>query len=273
MNAGSTDHACVEFLQWALPRLHMRWPGFRRVHRRVCRRLARRLRELHLDGLDAYRGHLDAHPAEWEHLDQICRITITRFYRDRRVFALLRDEVLPQLAEPGATLRAWSIGCASGEEAYTLALLWRLDLAPRYPGILLDITATDINPALLARARRGLYAWSAIKALPEDWRRRAFTPVDDAYRLDLSLCPGVHFALQDIRQTMPAGPFDLIFCRNLVFTYFDDDLQRTLLARLCERLAPGGALVLGAHEGLPTPAVGLQPWAHRLPVYRRGGAR
>ncbi|MEW5757566.1 MAG: CheR family methyltransferase [Pseudomonadota bacterium] len=264
-----TDRACVAFLQWALPQLHMRWPGFRRVHRRVCRRLTRRLSELRLDGLEAYRLYLEENPGEWARLDQICRITITRFYRDRRVFALLRAEVLPQLAERCATIRAWSIGCASGEEPYTLALLWHFELAQRHPHATLDITATDINPELLARARQGLYAGSAIKAVPEDWRQRAFTPVDDAYQLELALCPQVHFALEDIRQAMPAGPFDLILCRNLVFTYFDQNLQAAILARLRERLAPGGVLVLGRHEVLPPSATGFAPWAGGVPVYRR----
>lgn len=272
MNAGGTDQACVEFLQWALPRLHLRWSGFRRVHRRVCRRLARRLRELRLDGLAAYRRYLEENPAEWTRLDQLCRITITRFYRDRRMFALLRDEVLPQLVEQRSTIRVWCIGCASGEEPYTLALLWRFAFAQRYPRAALDIIATDIDPALLARARRGVYAWSAIKALPEDWRHQAFTRVDEVYRLDLSWCPEVHFALQDIRHTLPAGPFDLIFCRNLVFTYFDQDLQLTLLAGLRERLAPGGVLVLGSHEVLPPSAAGFAPWTGKLPVYRRAGS-
>jgi chemotaxis protein methyltransferase CheR len=89
---------CVGFLQWALPRLRLRWPGFRRVRRQVCQRLGRRLRELGLGELQAYQLYLGNHPAEWQVLDGLCRITISRFYRDRTIFVALEREVLPVLA-------------------------------------------------------------------------------------------------------------------------------------------------------------------------------
>jgi chemotaxis protein methyltransferase CheR len=112
----------VEFLQWALPRLGLRWAGFRRVRGQVRRRVRRRVAALGLEDLDAYRAYLDAHPEEWEVLDALTPITISRFYRDRDVFARLEDDVLPALASAAAAagrdgLRCWSAGCASGEEA------------------------------------------------------------------------------------------------------------------------------------------------------------
>ena len=85
---------CVGFLQWALPRLRLRWPGFRRVRRQVCQRLGRRLRELGLGELQAYQLYLGNHPTEWQVLDGLCRITISRFYRDRTIFVALEREVL-----------------------------------------------------------------------------------------------------------------------------------------------------------------------------------
>src|SRR5438477_9810042 len=120
---------CVEFLQWALPRLRMRWDGFRKVRRQVCRRIERRSRELGLTDLAAYRDYLERRPDEWARLDALCRVTISRFYRDRETFAALEQEVLPALARGGAEIEVWSAGCASGEEPYTLALLWKLELA------------------------------------------------------------------------------------------------------------------------------------------------
>ena len=92
------DLDCVQFLQWALPMMRMRWPGFRKVRRQVCKRVDRRLRRLGLVDVTAYRAYLDDHPDEWSQLDQLCRIPISRFYRDRGVFDLLRDDVLPSLA-------------------------------------------------------------------------------------------------------------------------------------------------------------------------------
>jgi len=86
---------CVAFLQWALPQMRMRWPGFRKVRRQVCRRIGQRLRELGLPNLTAYRACLQRNPAEWQILDGACRITISRFYRDRGVFGSLEKTVLP----------------------------------------------------------------------------------------------------------------------------------------------------------------------------------
>src|SRR5574341_1404341 len=125
------DPDCVAFLQWVLPRLRLRWPGFRRVRRQVCKRLDRRLRELGLSGLPEYRSYLEAYPSEWAGLDRLCWISISRFYRDKAVFQCLEREVLPQLAERASAggegeFRCWSVGCAAGEEAYTMAILWKL---------------------------------------------------------------------------------------------------------------------------------------------------
>jgi chemotaxis protein methyltransferase CheR len=107
----------VTFLQQALPRLGRRWAGYRKVRRQVCRRIRHRIDELGPEGFEAYHAHLEAQPGEWEVLDGLMNVTISRFNRDRGVFEFLRDEVL----RPG--MRVWSAGCASGEEPYTLALL------------------------------------------------------------------------------------------------------------------------------------------------------
>jgi hypothetical protein len=144
------DDECVAFLKWALPRLHLRWAGFRKVRRQVCRRIGRRIAELELADLAAYRARLEADPAEWVILDTFCRIPISRLYRDRGVFDSLRDHILLALAkhlraggEP--VLRCWSAGCASGEEVYTLNILWKLAVAPQYRDVALRIIATDVD--------------------------------------------------------------------------------------------------------------------------------
>jgi chemotaxis protein methyltransferase CheR len=218
---------CVAFLQWALPRLGRRWAGYRKVRRQVCRRVRRRAAELGLDGFEAYREHLEARSDEWAVLDGLMNVTISRFNRDRGVFEYLRDEVL----EPG--MRVWSAGCASGEEPYTLALLC--------DG--LDILATDIDPAMLRRAETARYPPSALRELPDELRG-AFTDgmLDERYRRRVT------FARHDIRDEPPAGPFDLVLCRNLAFTYFDEPTQREVLRRIA---GVTDLLVIGAHERLP----------------------
>ena len=231
---------CVAFLQWALPPLGRRWAGYRKVRRQVCRRVRGRVTELGLDGFEAYRQRLEDDPAEWQVLDGLTNVTISRFNRDRGVFELLA-RVIPHGA------RVWSAGCASGEEPYTLALL-RDDL---------EILATDVDPAMLRRAEAGRYPASALRELPDR----------DAFRdgvLDERVRRRVTFALHDVRDDPPAGPFDLVLCRNLVFTYFDEATQRAALQRFA---CVTSTLVIGAHEALPEGQRLFAPWAKC--VFRR----
>ena len=263
------DAGCVTFLQWALPQLRLRWPGFRKVRRQVCRRIERRRHELGLPDLAAYRAHLERHPEEWAVLDGLCHVTSSRFYRDRGVFELLEREVVPELARGREELRAWSAGCASGEEAYTLALLWELALAPRYPGLDFSVLATDVDDAVLARARKACYGPGSLKDLPADWRRRGLAPRDGLLCVRPEIKSRVTVLPHDVRTPAPEGPFDLALCRNLAFTYFDPELQLEVARLLAASLRPGGALVVGAHESLPAGADDLEPWPDAPCVYRK----
>ena len=182
---------------------------------------------------------LAANPDEWSQFAALTPVTISRFYRDRAVFRALEDVVLPALRPR----RAWSAGCASGEEAYTLALI-----APE-----LEILATDVHEPVLRRAHAAEYPESSFVELPERLRAR--------------MCGGqyrsrVEIRRHDLRDEPPPGPFDLILCRNSAFTYFADDVQATVLDRLLTVLRPGGALVVGLHETLP-----LEPWPGARAVY------
>lgn len=269
------DTECIRFLQQALPRLGYRWPGYRKVRRQVCKRIGRRLTALGLIDLDAYESYLAAHAEEWTVLDAMCGITISRFYRDNGMFRGLGSEVVPHLAAMAAARGAtefccWSAGCASGEEAYSMAMVWRFDVAPRFPGLALRLIATDSNPGLLRRARRGCFGRGSLKELPAEWLARAFVVTDGRFCVESGFRDGISFRCQDIRRRMPRGPFDLVLCRNLVFTYFAEDLQREVGARLRERMGAGGALVLGSHECLPRGLAGFEPWDHERAIYRNG---
>lgn len=268
------DHNCVQFLQWALPQLSMTWSGFRRVYHRVCKRLQRRLRQLRLNDLAAYRAYLNAHVAEWQQLEVMCRIPVSRFYRDKQVYQALSDEWLPQLArhtlsQDISQLRLWSAGCASGEEPYTLALLWRQKLAAEFPGLNCRVVATDIEPQMLQRCHLACYTVSSIKNLPTTWISQAFTQVNHDYCLQNEYQQMVEFLQQDIRASRPDGLFDLIMCRNLVFTYFTIELQLTVLQQLWQALVPQGMLVIGVHESLPDECHGFTPLSQRLGIYIR----
>ena len=267
------DPECVEFLQWALPRLARRWPGFRKVRRTVCKRVARRLQALNLPGPRDYRGFLERNAGEWSVLDALLPITISSFYRDKAVFDFLRGTVLRRIADEASErgdrmLRAWSIGCASGEEPYTLMLAWRLDIEPFVRNVELRVLATDVDAAVLERARIGCYSGGSLRLLPPAWRELAFAREGDRNCLRAEYRAGVDFTLQDIRHALPPDKFHLILCRYLAFTYFDETLQRRTLERLLTRLAPGGVLVIGRRETLPAVS-GLTAWSADLGIFRK----
>lgn len=270
------DEACVRFLQWALPQLHMRWPGFRRVHGQVCKRIARRLNTLQIEGLDNYQRYLKTHQQEWQVLDSLCQITITRFYRDKMMFIFLAADVLPEqarqtMAQGKQQLTVWSVGCGSGEEPYSVSLIWQLQLQAQFPSLPLRIVATEANANLRQRFEKACYAYNSIKNLPAVWREQVFSQQADQYCLKPEYRGDIQFIQQDIREKIPSETFDLILCRNLVFTYFDEDLQRAILAKLQQVLRPGGALVLGIHERLPEGAMGFEVWSDKLRIYRKLG--
>jgi chemotaxis protein methyltransferase CheR len=268
------DAECVRFLQWALPHLDLRWPGYRRVRGQVCKRVDRRIRALELSGLAAYEAYLTEHATEWRILEALCSIPISRFYRDRAVFDALGDAILPDLAERAsarapAQARCWSAGCASGEEPYTLSLIWGHRIRPKYPRIPVAIVATDVDDHLLERARTACYAKSSLRELPTAWIDQAFDRRNDLYCLRDTWKACVEFHHQDIRSEQPAGDFDLILCRNVAFTYFSDPVQRVVLDRIVERLRVDGFLVIGRHESLPTIACSLERTG-TLGTYRKG---
>ncbi len=269
-----TDAEGVQFLQWCLPRLHLRWAGFRKVRRQVCKRVNRRMQELGLTTAEAYRAYLGDHPSEWATLDTLCWINISHFYRDRSVFQTLANEILPQLVQRVIARResevlCWSAGCAGGEEPYTLAIIWTNCLAKRFPQLHLRVVATDIDPLAIRRAERGCYLASSVKDVPAQWRAQAFVAIADEQCLKSEYRTSVTFMLQDIRQNAPQGSFHLVLCRNLVFTYFDEALQRKTLQVLSDALTPGGILIIGKMESLPDGPWGIQPWSTQLGIYQK----
>jgi chemotaxis protein methyltransferase CheR len=217
-----------DLLEDARIRIGIRPEGFSNFGGLLAKRIKKRARLVGVDGIAAYRAFLATHDDEWTALDAICRVTISRLYRDAPVMERLARDVLPRAR------RVWSAGCASGEEAYTVALL-----APH-----VEIVATDVDAELVERARRADFGESSLRELPLDLRARLASERD-------ALRARITFLVQDLRDEAPAGPFELVLCRNVAFTYFDVPVQREVLARIHSVLAPGGELVIGKGEALP----------------------
>ncbi len=268
------EDACVTFLQWALPQLNMRWPGFRKVRGQVCKRIKRRINELDLPDLPAYQTLLQSNHSEWQHLDGLCRITISRFYRDKEVFAFFGKEVLPALIHSMGNKRAlslWCIGAASGEEPYSLAILWHLQVKKLFPKTECDILASEIDPHMLERARLGCYEEGNIKNLPKAWLHKVFTKKGNTFYLKPFIKEKIRFIQHDIREAPPKGTYQAVFCRNLVFTYFNMDLQTVILEKLHNVLDEGGVLAIGGHETLPSSDISrcFMQWKSGMPFYRK----
>lgn len=267
-----TASDCTAFLQWALPQLELHWPGFRKVRRQVFKRLTRRLRDLGLEDFAAYRKKLETDPLEWRVLDECCHITISRFFRERAVFETLRTHILPEIAasakREGRSVQVWSAGCASGEEPYTIKILWDLELAVAYPTVALSIIASDVDDTMLARARRGCFAPSSLHERSATLVERAFAQSGSLYCVKPQHRRDMTFLRQDLRSEMPENVFDLILCRYVAFTYFTAPLQHKVVLRMLQRLVPNGYLVIGANERLPN-ILGLVALSGEPAIFRK----
>jgi chemotaxis protein methyltransferase CheR len=269
------DGDCADLLTDVLPRLGLRVEGYRRVRSVVRKRLGRRLRELSLPDGGAYREYLEGHPEEWAKLAELCLIPVSRFYRDSDVFERLACDILPELARHAmttgsASVRALSAGCASGEEPYTLAIAWALGPTRELGPLPLDIVAVDVNPEMLARAGRGWYPRGSFKELPAAWSVAAIEANQQGQcGVRPELRERITFVQQDLRAGQPEGPFDLILCRNSVFTYFDAATQVAVVERLCRALRPGGVFTIGHKETLPSGEHHLVPRFAGLRIFEK----
>jgi chemotaxis protein methyltransferase CheR len=234
-----------------------------------------RINELELLSFQTYQDYLLSHSAEWDILDSLCFITISRFYRDKKVFQIVSDQILIHLAKQVSVthrspVQIWSAGCCSGEEPYTLKILWEYEIKNRLKvDVGLCITATDNTEQLLQRAHKGKYFKGSLKELPDSLLKKAFHQDGQYYFIKKEFREGITFRREDIRQSLPEQLFDLILCRNLVFTYFDQNLQREILDKLMTHLQTGGFLIIGAHEKLPGSHPSLSPFENHSMIFKK----
>lgn len=221
----------------------------------VKARLSKRLKALGLPGFEEYVRHLELDPTRNELSAMVECLTTnkTSFFREPDQFRFLRQQIIPQLKARGGSMRFWSAGCSSGEEAYSLAIVLREAVSES--GMLnARVLATDISARMLAIARQGIYGEEVLKDVPEHLLRRHFTPVlsgtGRGYRVADHVRAMVHPARLNLIEPWPmTGPFDAIYCRN-VMIYFDEATRQQLVERFWRLLAPGGHLFLGRSENL-----------------------
>ncbi|HEU5169885.1 MAG TPA: protein-glutamate O-methyltransferase CheR [Gemmatimonadales bacterium] len=237
------------------------------------RRIAVRMRACGVHSYAEYAALLARTPAEYDRLRDAITINVTRFFRNAETWERLRAEFLPGLWDrAGAGLRIWSAGCASGEEAYGLAMLAAEAAAARGRPDALDrvhVEATDVDRESLVRAEAARYRAEALAETPPELVARWFELDGAYYRVAEAIRRRVRVRHLDLGRDPPPGVFHLIVCRNVVI-YFERPTQERLFAAFVDALVPGGILVLGKVETLFGPARDrLQLVDPRERIYRR----
>ncbi|MBL7177499.1 MAG: protein-glutamate O-methyltransferase CheR [Desulfobacteraceae bacterium] len=237
-----------------LQHLGFSWEGYRKVRKGVKKRIRRHMHDLGCQNLTEYLLEIDRNDETRHQCERLMTVSISRFFRDRKLWEILQTEILPELIEKNkGKLRVWSAGCASGEEAYSLKILWDVTTASIDPVPDLEITATDLNPAYLERARAGIYPASSLRELPEPLRSAHFQAQAGGklYALRASLKEGITWQIHDLLSDPPGSQFHLIFLRNNLLTYYGDEIKRSVLKKVIDHLSTGGFLIIGSHETLP----------------------
>jgi two-component system CheB/CheR fusion protein len=218
----------------------------------VHRRLARRMAVHQVDTLDRYVQYAQQTPGEVDALFRDLLIGVTSFFRDPVAFAALEEQVVPGLfagKSAGATIRVWSPGCSTGEEAYSLAILLAERMETLKKSFTVQVFATDIDAQAIATARAGLYPASISGDVSPERLARFFVaePEGRGYRIHKGIRDLLVFSEQDVIKDPPFGRLDLISCRNLLI-YLGGELQKKLLPLFHYALNPDGALFLGTSE-------------------------
>jgi two-component system, chemotaxis family, CheB/CheR fusion protein len=217
----------------------------------IQRRITRRVVLNKQDSLEDYANFLKGNDKELDALYSDVLISVTSFFRNPEAFEVLKRKVFPKLLEQRGDnpFRVWVLGCSTGQEAYSIAMAFMesADKAPRLRN--LQIFATDLNEALLDKARQGLYAKSLAEDVSPARLRRFFVEEEGGYRVVKSLRELVVFARQNLISDPPFSRMDLISCRNLLI-YLEPGLQKKALPTFHYSLKPGGFLLLGASESI-----------------------
>lgn len=239
----------------------------------LYRRIERRMALHQLPRIEQYARYLRETPTESELLFKELLIGVTHFFRDPSVWEELKNNAIPLLLATrpvNGVIRAWTAGCSTGEEAYTLAIVLReaLDkIEPRGPTAI-QIFATDLDPEAIDTARQGIYPSDIASDITPARLERFFVPEGNGYRVSKDIRDLVIFATQNMVMDPPFTKLDILTCRNLLI-YLDAELQKKLMPLFHYSLNPGGLLVLGSSEtvGLATELFATTAAANR--IYRR----
>ena len=239
----------------------------------IQRRVARRLVLSKLDTLTAYAKFLRGNTEELDALYSDVLVSVTSFFRNPEAFEVLQTKVFPKLLDQRGNdpLRVWTLGCSTGQEAYSIAMAFTecTDDLPRPRK--LQVFATDLNNALIEKARHGLYAKTVADEISPERLRRFFVEEEGGYRVIKSLRESVVFARQNLIDDPPFSRMDLISCRNLLI-YLEPSLQKKALPTFHYALKPNGFLFLGASESISGFTELFEPADRKQKIYSKKAA-
>ncbi|MCW2661471.1 MAG: hypothetical protein JWP83_2623 [Mycobacterium sp.] len=271
---GTTDEAFEALLHYMRDSRGFDFTGYKRTS--LMRRVRHRMDQAGYTTFEEYLDVLQASSDEFASLFNTILINVTAFFRDPEAWEFVRAEVIPRmLAErgPGDPIRVWSAGCASGQEAYTLAMLLAEALGPDAFRQRIKIYATDIDEEALTEARAASYDAKAVDSVPEDLLARYFEQVNGRYIFHKDLRRAVIFGRNDLVKDAPISRVDLLACRNTLM-YLNAETQRNVLGRLRFALAPQGTLFLGHAEMLLSHSERYAPLSLKNRIFRKfAGAR
>jgi len=251
-------------------RLQLDFSGYKAAM--LLRRIKRREIATGQPDFASYLPVLEANKSEQEALAKDILISVTSFFRDRDAFDQLRNAIseICQCKQPGQDIRVWVAGCATGEEAYSTAILFAEVLGDRLGQARVQIFATDIDDEALGVARRGVYAAPALAEIPSDWVERHFKPMRHAYEVAKHLRDMIVFARHNLVSDPPFLRLDLVSCRN-VLIYFDAPLQARVLQTFHFGLVREGWLFLGRSESVAHAESLFKPVERRERLFRKQG--
>lgn len=228
--------------------------------------------QLGCPNLEAFLITLDKDDSARLPCERLLTVSISRFFRDRRLWEILKEQILPKIIEENREkINIWSAGCASGEEVYSLKILWTQMAQSGYPLPRLEITATDLNQNYLERAIRGIYPPSSLREIPEQSRCLYFEKSANKalYQVKASFKEGITWRQHNLLDDPPVAEFHLIFLRNNILTYYEYELRERSFRKAIRSLKTGGFLIIGSHEQLPHSVPDLVPFGSVSYVFRK----
>ncbi|HSM97950.1 MAG TPA: chemotaxis protein CheB, partial [Gallionella sp.] len=239
----------------------------------IHRRIERRMSQHDIEDIELYARYIKEHPPEARLLIKELLINVTSFFRDAEAFAILKRDILPGLLADKPedyVIRIWVAGCATGEEAYSIAMLLREHMDETRREFKVQLYATDLDDDAITVARAGIYPPNIAQDVDPERLRRFFIKEDAGYRVKKAIREMVVFAIQNVIKDPPFTRLDLLSCRNLMI-YMETELQNRLIPAFHYALKPGGVLFLSPSEGTGKYPELFAPLNRKWKFYRATG--